>query len=376
MKILIAPDSYKGSLSAIEVAATILEAFRDTFPNAVIEAVPMADGGEGTIEALIYATKGKLINITVTGPLGEPLSADYGVLGDGETVIVEIAKVVGLPLIPAEKRNPLMATTYGIGEIMRDALNKGYRKFVFGLGGSATNEGGIGLLQALGASFSDVEGNTVNPIAQDLIKVKKVDYSTLDHRIRECSIVIASDVDNVLCGKQGASYIYGSQKGANLQQIQLLDASMDQFARLIENHLQTSYRNIPGSGAAGGLGFCLLTLGAIISSGAKLVAEKIGLNKKLENVDWVITGEGKSDGQTLHGKVPYFIACQAKEVKARPLLISGGLGEDIEPLYQHFVSCHSIVRGPASLEDCMEKARSYLYATSRDVARLIHASSS
>ncbi|WP_134703986.1 glycerate kinase [Ammoniphilus sp. YIM 78166] len=375
MKILIAPDSYKGSLCALEVAQTMRKAFSSVIKEAEVDLIPMADGGEGTLDTLVYATKGKVISVTATGPLGEQISTEYGVLGDKETVIVEAAKIVGLPMIPQEKRDPLIATTYGIGEVILDALNRGYRKFIFGLGGSATNEGGIGLLQALGVKFLNEEGRLIKPMANNLLHLKSVDFGTIDPRIRECSMVIASDVDNALCGSQGASCIYGPQKGATPQQVEWLDGALSYYAGLIEEHLKVSHQHAPGAGAAGGLGFGLLTLGATITSGAAVVADKTDLASKLLKAQWVITGEGRSDAQTLYGKVPYYIASRAKEAGVKAILVSGGLGSDIEPLYDFFVSCHSITRSPISLQECMQNADEYLFQTCVDIARLMFASS-
>ncbi|WP_047153935.1 glycerate kinase [Aneurinibacillus tyrosinisolvens] len=373
MNILIAPDSYKGSLSALEVASTIKDAFRQVIDDCVIEAVPMADGGEGTLEALIYSTKGKTMSVTVTDQLGDPILTEYGILGDNETVVIEIAKVVGLPLLPQERRNPLCATTYGIGEMMIHAIEQGYRKFIIGLGGSATNEGGIGLLQAVGVSFFDEKGSPVPPTAAYLEKIKTVDYGTIDPRIYDCQIVIASDVENELCGKKGASYVYGPQKGVREEQIDFYDSALYHYGTFIDEHLHTSYKSTPGSGAAGGLGFSLLTLGASIYSGAEMIAEKTRLLDKMANADWVITGEGKSDFQTLYGKVPHYIGRHANRLGVNALLLSGSLGENIDPVYNDFVSCHSITRGPGSLDDCMEKAKTYLYQTSVDIAKLMKA---
>jgi glycerate 2-kinase len=373
MNIVIAPDSYKGSLSALEVGKTIKKAFLKEIPDATIDVIPMADGGEGTLETLVYSTNGKRIQINVTGPLGDPIESEYGVLGDGKTVVIEVAKIAGLPMIPPEKRNPMKTTTFGIGEAILRAANSGYRNFIIGLGGSATNDGGLGMLKALGVTFLDEDGNVVKPIGSSLLRVQSVDFSTINAIVKECHFRIASDVDNPLCGEQGATAVFGPQKGATPKQVEELDQALKNYANLIESDLGKQYQNMPGAGAAGGLGYSFLLIGGEIISGAEIVAEATGLVEKIKCANWVITGEGQSDYQTLYGKVPSFIAKTANKYKIPTILLSGGLGQGYEQLYDYFVSCHSITAGPISLEDCMENARELLFYQSRNIARLIQA---
>jgi glycerate 2-kinase len=373
--IVIAPDSFKGSLSAMKVGTTIRKAFLSEMENARIEVIPMADGGEGTLDTLVYATGGQVTELEATGPLGERVLTAYGITGDGKTAVIEMASVAGLPMISNEKRNPMLTTTYGVGEILCHALDKGYRSFIIGLGGSATNDGGCGMLQALGAVFLDKDGRPVESNGGAIAAIESVDFTGLDARMKECTIRVASDVENPLCGPNGASYVFGPQKGAAPEQVQQLDQALAAYANLVEQALGKSFQFVPGAGAAGGLGFALLAVGAQIESGANIVAEATGLEQRIQHADWVITGEGRSDFQTLFGKVPSYVAKMAQQYNVRTVLLSGGLGQGIEQLYEYFVSCHSIVRGPATLEDCMQNAETYLFESARDIARLINSAS-
>jgi glycerate 2-kinase len=372
MKIVIAPDSFKGSLTATKVGLTIRQAFLAELPHAQIEVVPMADGGEGTLETMLFATRGTEIRIKATGPLGEPVPTAYGVLGDQETVVIEMANVAGLPMVPKEKRDPMKTTTYGVGELLMHALDQGYRKFIIGIGGSATNDGGMGMLQALGVRFYDRQGALVSKKGgAALMQVASADFRSLDPRIRECDIRVASDVKNPLCGPNGATAVFGPQKGVTTEQIGILDQAMERYATVIEEQLSTSFRYTEGSGAAGGLGFALLVIGGKIQSGSQIIAEATGLAEKIKNADWVITGEGQSDFQTMYGKVPSYVAKLAKQNRAKALLLSGGLGKGFEALYEDFVSCHSIVHRPVPLEEAMEHAEDYLFLAARNLARLL-----
>jgi glycerate 2-kinase len=376
MKIVIAPDSYKGSLTAVQVGTTIQKAFLSEIPNASIEVVPMADGGEGTLDTFLYARGGKRFCVEVTGPLGEKIKTEYGVLADGKTVVIEIAKIAGLPMVPKEKRNPYKTTSYGIGEVMIHAMEKGYCQFIIGLGGSATNDGGLGMLQALGATFMDGNGQIVKPFGENVRDVVAVHFSSLHPLLRECKFQIASDVDNPLCGERGASHVFGPQKGATPKQVIELDQALDRYSNIIEKSIGKSYKQMNGAGAAGGLGFAFLLLGGNIVSGAHLIAEVTQLREKMKQAQWVITGEGQSDFQTLYGKVPSYVANMARQYGKKAILISGSLGKGYEQLYEQFVSCHSITIGPMSLEQCMEHAEKLLFAQSRNVARLIKAAAS
>ncbi|MBV7508900.1 glycerate kinase [Bacillus sp. sid0103] len=369
MRIIIAPDSFKECLSAREVALSLKKGFESELSSALVDIFPMADGGEGTLDALVYSTKGSKVDLQATGPLGEETTSGYGILGDGQTVVIEVAQIAGLQM--TFKRNPMITTSYGLGELINHALNKGFRKFIICLGGSATNDGGIGMLQALGGLFLNEKNEHVSPNGGALGSVISVNLSNMNHLLAECEIVVASDVENVLCGPEGATYVFGPQKGANKQDIVTLDEGMKHFATVCEKELGKSLQSIPGAGAAGGLGFAFLILGAKIQSGAKIVAQSIRLEQQIKSADWVITGEGQSDYQTLYGKVPIYVAKIAKQYKVKTMLISGSLGSGYEQLYNYFDSCQSITKGPISVEDSMKNAKELLFDSSRDLARLI-----
>lgn len=406
MRMIVAPDSYKGSLSAIEVGEIIRSALLAEIPNAIVEVIPMADGGEGTVDALLASTGGNRIHLTATGPLGAPIVTSYGVFSDSRqsglpitdkatsdvpsngalTAIIETAAVAGLTLVPTEKRNPLYLTTYGLGECIRHALDQGIRRLIIGLGGSATNDGGLGMLQALGATFLDADGKQVTTLKQmpiqafsvpdTLTRIARTDYSTLDPRLKETEILIASDVKSPLCGPQGASFVFGPQKGATPQQVQLLDQALASFAEKVERHLGRSYQHLPGAGAAGGLGFALMSIGGKVHSGAELIAHTAGLPEKLRQADWLITGEGKTDHQTLLGKLPITLSSLARSHGVRTILISGSLDTDVatlETLDQHFDALFAIPNRPMTLEEAIRESRTLLAHTARNIARLIRA---
>jgi glycerate kinase len=373
LRMVIAPDSFKGSLSAYQVADTIRRAVKEVFPESVLDVVPMADGGEGTLDALIQATQGEYHTVPAHGPLMEPISARYGVLGDGETVVLEVASVAGLPMVPEDRRNPEETTSYGLGELICDALDKGYRRFIIGLGGSATNDGGLGMLQALGARFFDDKGEQVRPVGGALAEIVSVDLTTLDPRLSTVELRIASDVNNPLCGPQGASEVFGPQKGATEDQVRRLDDALARYAELIEQHVHLQLQTLPGAGAAGGVGYALLLLGGHMASGAQVVAEAVGLEERLAGADWVITGEGRSDGQTRRGKVPYYVAQLTKRHGVKALLLSGSLADGWESLAEYFVSMHAIVHAPMSLTAAMADAETLLYKSAWNLARLIRA---
>jgi glycerate kinase len=262
MNIVIAPDSFKGSLTSTEVSNVISKAFTEEIPDSIICAVPMADGGEGTIDSMVFSTKGIKKEIEATGPLLLRCKTYYGVLGDGKTVVIEVASICGITMLQPFEKNPFLTSTYGVGEVIKYALEQGYRQFIIGLGGSATNDGGLGMLQALGATFKDKYGQKINPIGNSLPEIKFIDFSTLDQRIYESDIKVASDVENPLCGKNGASFVFGPQKGATREQIEMLDNALFNYANLVERELSKSMKDTPGAGAAGGLGFAFLAIGA------------------------------------------------------------------------------------------------------------------
>lgn len=371
MKIVIAPDSFKGSLTALKVGTIIKEAFLKELPDVELEIIPMADGGEGTLETLIFATNGMRKNVTVLGPLLEPTETEYGVMGDGKTAVIEIAAVSGLPMVPISKRNPMNTSTFGIGEVIKQALEDGYRDFIVGLGGSSTNDGGLGMLHALGAKFFDEEDELLPVLGSSIFKVKRVDFSDLNPLLKEAKFTIASDVTNPLTGLKGATYVFGPQKGIPADQLKAFDQAMESYAELVETQIGFDLKNQEGAGAAGGLGFAFLILNGNIQSGSKIVADATRLQEKIVKADFVITGEGQSDYQTLYGKVPSFISNLAKKASVKTILLSGSLGKGYQELYDHFLSCHSIATGPMSLDESMENAEILLYNQARNIALLI-----
>ncbi|MED0657655.1 glycerate kinase [Anoxybacillus ayderensis] len=369
MRVVIAPDSFKGSLSAKNVCSIMKEAFQHEYPEATVIAVPMADGGEGTMEAIVSAMNGSVRYVTARGPLFETRQAAYGVVGD--TVIIEVAQVIGLPLVPNEKRHPLYTTTYGVGEVIAAALHAGYRRFVIGLGGSSTNDGGFGMLCALGATFTNEKGELLPPMPSSLPHIAHVHMASLDRRIYESEFLIACDVDNPLYGERGASYVFGPQKGADRETVRTLDKWLYTYAQKIEQQIGRSYALERGAGAAGGLGFAFLLLGGTLISGAKLVGETVQLPQKVKHAHIVITGEGQSDEQTLYGKVPFYVGQLAKQYDVPAFLLSGSLGDGFEKLYEYFVTCDAIATKPMTVEQSMQSAATLLYTKARNVARTL-----
>ncbi|MGR9048736.1 glycerate kinase [Halobacillus faecis] len=370
MKVVFAPDSYKGSLSSIQVAEIMKKAWHSVIPDSETIMKPMADGGEGTLEVFSTSVPHEKVHFTCKGPLGEERESWYVKLMDGLAVI-EGAEIAGLPLVPTEKRNPDHTTSYGIGQAIHHALDEGCTNFIVAIGGSSTNDGGLGMLQALGMKTYDENDEETGIYGKDLHAVKRVDFSKLDPRLKDVTIRVASDVDNPLTGTRGASHIYGPQKGATEQQVYAYDHALDHYGKLIEEVLGKNIMNTPGAGAAGGLGFAFLTIGAQLESGAKLVGEAIQLHDAIRDADYVITGEGQSDEQTLYGKAPGYVAELAKESHTSVILLSGSLGANYGDLNEKFTSCFSIAPGPLTLEDCLNSAEEYLFEATRQIARLI-----
>ncbi len=303
MKIVIAPDSFKESLSSLEVACAIESGFKEVYPNALFKKVPIADGGEGTVEALVMATNGHINKTTVIGPLGHKVESFYGVCGDKETAIIEMAASSGLDLVATKDRNPLIATSFGTGELILKALDEGYRKFIIGIGGSATNDAGAGMLQALGVKLLDKNGKEIAYGGENLLKLEKIDISCLDSRILDCDIEVACDVTNPLTGPLGASAIFGPQKGATPQMVKTLDKCLVHFASLVKQELGKDIENQAGAGAAGGLGASLLGfLNAKLILGVEIVIKHTNFRDLVKDADLVITGEGRIDGQSIFGK--------------------------------------------------------------------------
>lgn len=372
MKILIAPDSFKGSLTAIEVCKASEKGIKIVKPDCEVITLPIADGGEGTLEAMSYATEGKVITKTVTNPIGEKVESKYTISGDGKTAILEMAKASGLYLIPKEKRNPYYTTTYGVGELIIDALDKGCRKFIVGIGGSATNDGGIGMLQALGFKFVDITGNELKRGGLAIKDLHHIEVDGRDKRLDKCTFKIACDVDNTLCGEKGASFVFGPQKGATPDMVKVLDANLQHYAKIIERDLGKKVLNIKGGGAAGGLGTAFVGfLGAQLVSGVELILDSLNFNEQLKGVDLVITGEGQIDEQTAYGKVPMGVAKRAKAQGIPVVAIVGSIGGDVSNLYDLGLdSIISIVNKPMTLEEAMVNGYELVKQTSQAVMGL------
>jgi len=314
MKIVVAPDSFKGSLTAVEVSDAIEQGIREIFPKAEIVKIPMADGGDGTVQCLINATGGEILRKKVTGPLGDEVWASYGILGDKKTAVIEMAEASGLTLVPENKRNPLITTTYGTGQLIKFALDQGCRKMIIGIGGSATNDGGAGMVQALGVKLLDKDGEEIGFGGAELLNIHHIDIVQMGSRIDKLEILVASDVKNPLCGPTGATRIYGPQKGATEEMMIILEKSLSHFAEIIKKDLNKDIKNIPGVGAAGGLGAALMAfLDAKLKPGIEIIIKAVKLEEIVKDADLLITGEGKIDSQTIYGKVPVGVAKIAKK---------------------------------------------------------------
>lgn len=371
MKIVIAPDSFKGSLTAKQVAESIERGIRKVEKNIHIEKVPMADGGEGTVQSLVDATNGRVVYTKVFDPLMREIEAFYGILGDGSTAIIEMSAASGLPLISKEEKNPLITTTYGTGQLFMHALNQGCRSFIIGIGGSATNDGGVGMMKALGIRFIDSEGQDIGFGGGELDKIHTIDISGLDNRILDCSITVACDVDNPLCGPRGASRVFGSQKGATEEMVEVLDSNMAHYAKVIKSQLGISIIDVPGAGAAGGLGGGLMAfLKAKLRRGIDIVIDATGLEESIKEAALVITGEGSIDYQTQFGKTPYGVTMVAKKYGIPVIAIAGSIGKDAYALYEKgFNSIFSIVDKPMTLEEAIENSEILLENTAERIMR-------
>lgn len=371
MKIVIAPDSFKESLSAPQVAEAIARGVKHAAPQAHIICVPMADGGEGTVNAVLAATQGEERVHTVSNALGHPIDAAWGWL-DNQTAVIEMAAAAGLEHISATSRDPMKATSAGVGELIRHALDAGAKHIVLGLGGSATNDAGAGMLQALGLRLLNQSGNEIEPGGAALAKLASIDDSQFDTRLREVTVTIASDVNNPLCGVKGASAIFGPQKGASPEQIKQLDAALGHFADICATKLGYDKRNEPGSGAAGGLGFAAHAwMQARFRPGIEVVAGIGGLANALQGASLVITGEGRMDAQTLLGKTPMGVATIAKQAGVPVIAIAGSLGQGYQGLYEAGIqAAFSLTSGPMTLQQACENASSLLEDRAQDIIRL------
>ncbi|WP_319242830.1 glycerate kinase [uncultured Propionivibrio sp.] len=372
MRIVVAPDSYKGSVSALDVANAMARGIQKVFPDAEVCKVPIADGGEGTVEALVTATAGQLKTSEVTGPLGSRLPAQWGVLGDGRTAVIEMAAASGLPLVAPEMRNPLITTTLGTGELISAALDAGLRRIIIGIGGSATNDGGVGMARALGAHFLDAQGQELAEGGAALAQLAKIDLSGFDPRLQETDLIVACDVDNPLCGPCGASAVFGPQKGATPALIARLDAALVNFAECAQQATGRDVANVPGAGAAGGLGAGLMFFTpAKLRPGVEIVLEAVGFADIVKSAGFVITGEGRTDFQTAYGKAPVGVARVAKQFDVPVFCLSGGLGDGADDvLVQGIDAVMSICDRPMALEDCMNAGASLIEAGTVRLCRI------
>lgn len=373
MKILIAPDSFKENLSAKEVAKAIERGIKKVDENIQTSIVPMADGGEGTVESLVEATDGQIINVKVKDPLMRDIDSYYGVLGDRKTAVIEMAAASGLALLEKDERNPMDTTSFGTGQLIKYAIEEGYKNIIIGIGGSATNDGGAGMLMALGAKLLDANGEDIGLGAKGLGKLKSIDLYNFHEAIKDCNFVVACYVDNPLVGKRGASYVFGPQKGADEHMVKILDANLENFGKVVEDTLGISLLQYPGAGAAGGMGAALLAfLDAVLERGIDIVIEATQLERKIMDSNLVITGEGKIDDQTQFGKTPYGIATLAKKYNKPVIAIAGGIGEDASVLYEKGIdSIFSIVNKPMTLEEAMVHGESLLEDTAERIIRAL-----
>ncbi|MBP0724976.1 glycerate kinase [Bacillus sp. RG28] len=372
MKVLIAPDSYKESLTAKEVADAIEAGWKVVLPQTECIKIPMADGGEGTVQSLVDATNGRLVYTKVTSPLGEPVKAFYGILGDQNTAIIEMSAASGLHQVPLTKRNPLITTTRGTGELILHAINQKVDKIMIGLGGSATNDAGAGMAKALGYQFLDRQGNEIIEGGAGLIDCHRIDDSKVDERIKTIQFEVACDVENPLIGVNGASIVYGPQKGATSDMVEKLECSLAHFAKIIEKDLGVSVANEKGAGAAGGMGAgALAFLNANLKKGFQLVSEAVSLEKYIKEVELVITGEGKIDGQSIYGKTPIGVASLAKKYQLPVLVIAGSIGKGYELVYKNGIDAvFPILPSISSVEEALLNGRQNIERTASEIAKI------
>ncbi len=375
MKIILAPDSFKGNLTSLQVATALEKGIKRVLPKANCVKVPMADGGEGTVQSLVDATGGKFIRKKVTGPAGQQVSARYGLLADGETAVIEMAEASGLPLALGKDRNPLKTTSYGTGELLLDAAKRGAKKIIIGIGGSATNDGGVGMAQALGVRFLDAKGKEIQQYGAGgmLEKIKQIDAKNVNPLIKKAKIVVACDVNNPLCGKQGASHVFGPQKGATPAMVKKLDANLKHLAKVIKTDLKKDVINRKGAGAAGGLGAGLVAFtGATMKSGIDIVLEATNIDTHLKGAALVITGEGRVDFQTAFGKTPSGVAKAARKQGVPTVAIGGGITDDANGVFAHGIDgLESACARDMPLEEAISHSRAHLANAAERVLRLI-----
>ncbi|WP_318447834.1 glycerate kinase [Photobacterium leiognathi] len=372
MKIIIAPDSYKESLTAMEVATAIENGFRQVIPNAEYIKLPMADGGEGTVQSLVDASNGTIIEHSVAGPLGEQVNGFFGLMGDGKTAIIEMAAASGLHLVSLELRNPMLTTSFGTGELILAALDKGVEHIIVGIGGSATNDGGIGIAQALGVRFLDKNNKQISYGGGVLDRLHHIDISNIDPRLVSVKLEVACDVDNPLCGEKGASQVFGPQKGATPEMVTQLDNNLAHYAEIIKRDLGNDVKDMAGAGAAGGMGAALLGIfNAQLRPGIEIVMDAVNLADVLQDADLVITGEGRIDSQTIHGKTPIGVARTAKRFNKPVIGIAGSLSYDCNVVHEHGIDAvFSVVPRSVSLVEALAEAAINVELTARNVAAI------
>ncbi len=374
-RIIVAPDSFKESLDAAAVARHIASGIKQVSPETEVVQVPLSDGGEGLVDTLVSATDGRIMAQEVTGPLGDPVEASYGLLGDGKTVVIEMASASGLGLVPPERRNPLLTTTFGTGELIRTVVDKGYRRLIVGIGGSATNDGGAGMAQALGIKLLNAGGKEITGGAAGLLGLERIDPANIHPGLRDTEILVACDVDNPLCGPSGAAYVYGPQKGAAPDMLPLLDRALERLTEVIKRDIGTEIRHLPGSGAAGGLGGGLVAfLGGRLCRGIDLVFDILKFEELLaRGADLVITGEGEINSQSIYGKVPVAVARLAKKYNLPVLAIVGSIGPGAEKVREEGIDAiMSIMPRPMSLEEAVERGAGLLADAAERAARIMN----
>ena len=373
MKIVIAPDSYKGSIYASDAARAMEDGVRRVLPDAEVVLVPVADGGDGTLETLVETSGGRIITSDVTGPLGEPVSAQWGAMGDGVTAVAEMARTSGLALVRLEDRDPLNATTYGLGEVILEALEAGYRRFILGIGGSATNDAGAGMAQALGVRLLDADGAELPPGGAALARLARIDTSGLDPRAADADFDVACDVNNPLTGPEGASAVYGPQKGATPEIVEQLDAALANFAEVVKRDLGADVNDVPGSGAAGGLGGGIMAfLGGRLRPGVDIVLDTVDLASRLDGADLIITGEGCMDFQTVYNKAPIGVARLAGERNIPVIGVSGSLGDGFTDVHEHGIAAAvAITHAPMTLDEATERVAELIASATEQAVRLV-----
>ncbi|QZY54425.1 glycerate kinase family protein [Crassaminicella profunda] len=372
-KIVISPDSFKGTMDSIEVCNIIEKGIKNIIQNVKVIKIPIADGGEGTVDAFIHAVGGEKVKVKVKGPLWDEIEAFYGILSDGETAVIEMASASGLPLVE-DRKNPMLTTTYGTGQLMMHALNQGCKKIIIGIGGSATNDGGIGMATALGAKFLDDMGNEIDLNGGGLKNLEKIDVSGITNKLQNCEVVAACDVDNPLFGLNGAAYVFSPQKGADEKMVKELDENLRNFAGILYRDLDIDVQNIQGSGAAGGLGAGLVAFaGAKLQSGIKIILDIVKFDEIILDADFVITGEGRIDGQSLRGKVPIGIAEKAVKYNVPVIAIVGAIGIDAEKVFEKGItSIFTTNLRPEPFEEAKKNCKENLLKTTEAIMRLIH----